>query len=330
MITSLIRSKQPVHSAWNQERLDRKCAIALGQAIDTSTWSCYSSALNSYLDFIKNHNFPVEPTPNTLSYFTFYMSYYIKPSSANSYLSGICQKLEPFFPDVHQHHKSLLIHHTLKGCKQLHVSPTKRKRALTRDDLLLVIQHYQSSYLHDDLLFVTQLLTGFFALLQLGELTSPDDTRLCNPSKVVKRLSLSINDNSFLFFLPSHKGDKFFEGNTIVLMKSPYPNIPVFQHFQTYLLSCDHLFPFSSPLWLTSNGSVPTRSFFLQHLHFFFGDSLGGQSMCARGATNLALCGTPPSLIQPVGRWTSDSFHIYVHKHPILIQALLHSSSLSP
>ena len=131
MITSLIRSKQPVCSAWNQEQLDCKRAIALGQAIDTSTWSCYSSALNSYLNFVKNHNFPVEPTPNMLSYFTVYMSYYIKLSSVNSYLSGICQQLEPFFPDVCQHHKSLLVHCTLKGCKQFHVSPTKRKRALT-------------------------------------------------------------------------------------------------------------------------------------------------------------------------------------------------------
>ena len=39
-----------------------------------------------------------------------------------------------------------------------------------------VMQHYQSSYLHNNLLFVTQILTGFFALLQLGELTLPDDT----------------------------------------------------------------------------------------------------------------------------------------------------------
>ena len=120
MITSLIRSKQPVHSAWNLEQLDHEHAIALGQAVDTSTWSCYSSALNSYLDFVKNHNFPVEPTPNTLSYFTVYMSYYIKPSSVDSYLSKICQQLKPFFPNVCQHHKSLLIHCTLKGYKHLH------------------------------------------------------------------------------------------------------------------------------------------------------------------------------------------------------------------
>ena len=46
------------------------------------------------------------------------------------------------------------------------------------------MEHYRSSSLHDDLLFVAQLLTGFFALLRLGELTVPDDVYLRNPSKI--------------------------------------------------------------------------------------------------------------------------------------------------
>ena len=132
--------------------------MALGQAVDTSTWSCYSSALNSYLNFIKNHNFSVKPKPDTLSYFTVYMSYHIKPSSVNSYLSGICQQLEPFFLDVHKHQKSLLVHHTFKGCKRTHISPTKQKCTLTQNNLHLVMMHYQSLSLHDNLLFVTNFL----------------------------------------------------------------------------------------------------------------------------------------------------------------------------
>ena len=247
----------------------------------------------------------------------------------DSYLSGICQQLELFFPDVRKHRKSLLVHRTLKGCKRLHVSPTKRKRASTCDDLHLVMKHYQFSSLHDDLLLITQLLIGFFALLRLGKLTIPDDVRLRNPSKVTKRSSVTVDDNSFSFFLPSHQDDKFFEGNTVILLKAPYPDIPTFHHFHSYLTPRDRLFPFSSPLWLTSSGSVPTRSFFLQRLHLFFGDDIDGQSMRAGGATDLSLNGTPPSLIQPVGRWTSESFRVYVRKHPILIQAMLHSSSSS-
>ena len=324
------RSKQPVRETWTRERLDCERAVALGQAIDSSTWSNYSSALNSYLDFVKNHDFPIEPTPDTLSYFAVYMSYHIKPNSVDTYLSGICQQLEPFFPDVRKHRKSLLVHRTLKDCKRLHISPTKRKKALTCDDLHHVINHYQSSSSHDDLLFVTQLLVGFFALMRLGELTTPDDVNLRNPSKISKRTSLIVNTDSFQFFLPSHKADKFFEGNTIVLLNSPYSDICTFSHFSAYLSSRDRLFPFSSPLWLMSDGSIPTRSFFLSRLRFFFSDDVAGQSLRAGGATDLALRGTPPSLIQASGRWSSDSFRIYVRKSPILIHALLHQSTILP
>ncbi|KAL1942047.1 hypothetical protein VTO73DRAFT_6577 [Trametes versicolor] len=46
-------------------------AIALGHALDKST--TYSSALNSYLTFCKIHSFPVDPTPDTLSFFVTFM-----------------------------------------------------------------------------------------------------------------------------------------------------------------------------------------------------------------------------------------------------------------
>ena len=240
IITSHIWSKQPICSAWTQEWLDFKCAIALGQAVDTSTWSCYSSSLNAYLDFVKKHNFPVEPNPDTLSYFTVFMSYYIKPSSVNSYLSGICQQLEHFFPDVHKHQKSLLVHHTLNGCKQLHISSTKWKQVLMCNDLHLVMSHYRCSTLHDDLLFIAQLLTGFFALLQLGELTFPDDVHLHNPSKITKWSPVTIDENSFTFFLPSHIGNRFFWRKHY----SP-PEVSVPQH--PHLLSLQYLFNLMQP-----------------------------------------------------------------------------------
>lgn len=88
------------------EHLAREGAIALGQAIDISTWKNYSSALNSYLTFVRIHNMTVEPTADTLSLFTVYMSHHIKPDSIDTYLSGICQQLEPYFPQVREAWKS--------------------------------------------------------------------------------------------------------------------------------------------------------------------------------------------------------------------------------
>ena len=109
MIQSGIRSKQPQHEPWSHEHLEHEHTIALGHSIDPNTWRNYSSALNSYLDFVKNHQFPVDPTPDTLSFYIIYMSHHIKPDSVDAYLSGISQQLEPFFPQVRHNQKSPLV-----------------------------------------------------------------------------------------------------------------------------------------------------------------------------------------------------------------------------
>jgi len=279
---------------------------------------------------VKNHNFPVDPTPDTLSFFTVYMSFHIKPDSVDTYLSGICQQLEPYFPDVRKNRKSPLVRRTLDGCKRIRAIPTSRKRALTMDDLLVVLHHYSNSTSHDDCLFVAQLFVGFFALMRLGELSNSDNKNLRNPLKVTKRTSVVISDDSFQFFLPGHKADKFFEGNTIFLRRASSAEIDTYHYFTTYLASRDKLFPFSSPLWLRSDGTIPTRSFFINRLRIFFTDDVAGQSLRAGGATLLAEMGAPPSIIQAAGRWSSEAFRIYVRKNPVLIQAMLFARRCNP
>ena len=210
MIHSSVRARQPHRLAWTHERLLQKRAIALRQAIDNSTWKNYRSALNSYLNFVKLHDLPLKPTPDTLSLFTIYMCHHIKPGSVATYLSGICQQLEPYFPNIHTACNSALVHRTLQGCKRLRATSTTRKRALTLTDLETVINALADSLDYDDILFLAQLLTGFFALFRLGELTYQDDPELCDPCKVTKQMSVRFSDTSFQFFLPGHKADRFF------------------------------------------------------------------------------------------------------------------------
>ena len=322
MIDSGVKSKQRRRLAWTRERLLRERAIALGQAIDISTWKNYGSALNSYLTFVRLHNFPVEPTADTLSFFTVFMCHHIKPDSVDTYLSGICHQLEPYFPSVREIRKSMLCKRTLTGCKRLRGTPTKRKRALTLMDLQTVINHYTNSSSHDDLLFLSQLLTGFFALMRLGELTVSDDKSLFDFRKITSRTSVSLSNNDYRFFLPSHKADKFFEGNIVIIQRHDGPIDPLF-FFKKYLDSRDRRFPFSPDLWLRANGTRPSRSFFIRRMRLFFAEDIAGQSMRAGGATSLAENGVPPHLIQAIGRWASPAFQIYIRKNPVLLQALL-------
>ncbi|KIM36874.1 hypothetical protein M413DRAFT_31273 [Hebeloma cylindrosporum] len=306
------------------ERLRHERALALGEALDISTWKNYGSALNSYLNFVFLHDLSPEPTADRLSLFTVWTSFYIEPRSVDSYLSGICSQLEPNFPDIRKPRSSPLVKRTLRGCERLRSKPVRRKRALTLDDLARVIAHFAGSTLHDDLLFVAMLLTGFFALMRLGELSFPDDKSLWDWCKVIRRDTVRVCLDMYEFHLPHHKADRYFEGNRIIIQKDQFRHNPL-SHFIAFLRSRDRLFPLSSPLWIMANGHVPTRSFFTSRLRRFFDASVAGQSMRAGGDTSLAEHGTPPSIIQALGRWSSQAFIIYIRKNPALIQAMLYS-----
>ena len=255
------------------------------------------------------------------------MCHHLVPNTVSSYLSGLCQQLEPYFPNVRPARHSPLVERTLKGCRRIRGVAAKRKRALTFDDLNLVHTSLSNSTLHDDRLFLAMLLTGFFSLMRLGELSFPNDKQLQNWRKVTKRSTAVITEDQYEFHLPCHKADPFFEGNRIIVKKQQHCNINPLSSFKSYLQSRDQLFPLASPLWLTSRGTVPTWHFFMSRMRRYFESDVGGQSMRAGGATSLAEHGVPPSLIQLIGRWSSNAFLIYIRKNPVLIQALLYTHS---
>ena len=177
-------SKQPSRPAWTLRQLVYERSILLGMAIDAATHLSYTSALNSYLTFCKLHNFDIDPTPETLSLYVTYQSTFINPKSVDSYLSGIANQMESFFPDVRKNRHSALVSRTLKGAKRRHGVLIHRKKPLSLEDLKAVHHDLKSSSDHDDLLFVSQLLIGFHGLLRLSELCFPDHLAIQDFSKI--------------------------------------------------------------------------------------------------------------------------------------------------
>jgi hypothetical protein len=304
------------------DHLIHERAIVLGLSIDESSNLTYTSALNSYIMFCRLHHFPIEPTEETLSFFAVYMSTFIKPDSVNSYLSGVANQLEPFFPNVRTHRNSNLVKCTMAGCRRRFGSPVKCKQPLSKTDLKVVIEKLGVSRSHDEKLFLAILLTGFHGLMRLGELCFPDRIASRNYRKISLRHTVIANRLHYSFFLPGHKGDRFFEGNTIIIQNTNASTNP-YLHFISYLTSRDRLHPFQPELWLREDGEVPTRGWFMRKLRIFFPKDIGGQSMRAGGATSLAEAGVAPPVIQAISRWASNSFQIYIRKNPVLLQALL-------
>jgi hypothetical protein len=322
MIRILDSSRQPQWDAWTMDRLINERSFSLSSSLDTSSFGTYTSALNSYLTFCNLHHLPVNPTPDTLSFYVVFLSSHINPKSVNSYLLGICQQLEPFFPDVHQNCKTVLVSRTMSGCMRWFGTPVKQKAPLSHADLELVLNKIRPSASHDNLLFRAQLLCGFHVLLQLGELVFPDKLILRNYHKISLCHTVHLLPDLFSFFLPSHKGDHTFEGNKIVIQKLGVSTDP-YAPFMSYLTSRDPLFPLNPELWLTSCGVVPTHHWFISWLHTHLPTEYAGHSMRSGGATSLAEAGVDVSTIQAVGRWSSQAFQIYICKNPVIIHALL-------
>lgn len=321
MIRTSVEARQPRRAAWPIERLIHERSINLGLALDNSTNQSYSSAFNSYLTFCDLHHLALEPTVDTLSLFVTFMAAHINPRSVDNYLSGVCSLLEEFYPEVRANRHSRLVSCTLRGAKRRYRVPVNRKLPLSRADLESTVASLSTTPVHDDLLFIAMLFDGFYGLLWLGELVWPDNSLLQTFEKVTLRTSVVIAETYHSFVLPWHKSDVHFEGSTIVVQRSESADPQ--RCFLSYIASRDKLFPFNSFLWLCNNGSIPTRKWFISRLRGFFPDSISGHSLRAGGATSLAASGVPADRIQAMGRWSSDSFRIYIRKNPALLHALL-------
>src|SRR5260221_10230329 len=127
MNIATIPARQPPWQPWSHEQLVHQRALALCNSIDLSTCQNYGSACNSYLAFVCLHNFPIEPTTETLSFFVIFMSHHISPCLVKTYLSGLVNQLQPYLSDVLEAHHSRLVKRTMDGCLKLHAEPTERK-----------------------------------------------------------------------------------------------------------------------------------------------------------------------------------------------------------
>ncbi len=229
-------SRQKAREPWTLEKLYHEQCLALGSIIDTATLGPYNSALNSYITFCKIHNFPVKPTADTMSYYVVFMSAHIKPDSVSSYLSGICNRLENFFPDICEIRNSPIVSRTLKGCRRLKGSEIKRKSPLSRDNICHAIKTLSLSSDYDDSLFLALLVTGFNGLLRLAELSMPDSKKSHNWRKIVHRTSVEWLAEGYAFFLPAHKADTAFEGNKVIIPTDDDPMfnpLPIFRQYLT-------------------------------------------------------------------------------------------------
>ena len=138
-------------------------------------------------------------------------------------------------------------------------------------------------------------------------------------------ITLNFTAQSFSFHLSYHKGAQLFDGNTIMIEARHGSLICAYSQMTIYTALHDAHFGVYSELWLTSDGEVPTYSWFIWCLRKSLDNKVGGHSLRSGGATALALAGVNDDSIQVMGHWASDTFRIYIRKHLVILHALIHN-----
>ena len=136
------------------------------------------------------------------------------------------------------------------------------------------------------------------------------------------------NPTHVSFKLPMHKADRFYKGSTIAIVHGDSTADPLIA-FQHYLKSRDDLHKWHPLLWLRESSSPPTRSWYIRRLCLHFPSDFAGHSLRSGGATAMALANIPADRIRLAGRWSSDTFQIYIRKNPVLLNAIITGGSAS-
>ena len=105
-------------------------------------------------------------------------------SNIHTHIYGALRLCAVEFIDASDCERSSIVHLSQATCRINNVFQTSHDHHITKTDVsfLQSVTQHSNSTSHDDLLFVTQLLVGFFALMRLGELTYPDDAKLRDPT----------------------------------------------------------------------------------------------------------------------------------------------------
>jgi len=191
--------------------------------------------------------------------------------------------------------------------------------------LYAIVTHFSSGSL-DDLLLIAIIFSSFHMLLKLGESTQPDTEFKHSFRKATFCQLVIIMPNSFLFTLPAHKSDHFFDGSMVLIESRPNKLCLACLLYATLqketLGSC-----FMCTFWLCSTGQIPTYSWVECQLKSALGSDVAGHSLCSGGTTALTLASTLNDQIQACRQWSSQAYHTYICKHPIMLQSLLHGWS---
>ena len=306
--------RRTVRPPMSLESID-DCALHLQvNSIEISTIKGYATGARDYISFCLKFSLPLTPTPQTLACYIAYTSKYI--ASGPKYLMGTRHFLKEIYPEFDANPAHPLVQSTIRGSKKIRADPIRRKQPLRLSHLEAFVHVAYTTHAYDDLLFATIISCCFYGCHRLGELVWNNDRDQWDWRKVIKRASLSFPNNRMQYHLPYHKGDPFYHGTDVLFTHHDSAN-PI-ALMRDYITHRDHLHGACPALFICANGSVPTRSWFDRKFFLLLDRDFGGHSPRVGAATYYASLGLSESVIQALGRWSSQAWKIYIRDNPTI------------
>lgn len=281
----------------------------------------YAAAVNKYLSFLKSvgHNEKALPASRKLVYmFILWCSAAegarVLSKTTSRYLTGLRMwhvLHDKIFPDVNVHRVRLL----LKGCKKLEVAPRRPTRiGMTLRDMIDLCDLLTTGN-STDLVVRAILITGFWGLARLGELTFHPD----HPTIFLRRRDVSFAADGKTAWLRVRMAKTAGPGEIQKICLKAQPNRldPV-----NVLLEVLQRLPGSrnDPLFPGHNSSIPIRKSTITRFLNDHGPSdetrWGGHSLRIGGASLLSNLGMPVDRLKSVGRWRSSAYKSYIVQYP--------------
>ena len=273
----------------------------------------YKSGWRSYIYFC-NCNFlpPIPVTEQNLIYFcTHSADKKIKHGTILVYLTAInyfCQTTGFPFNTTGMNR----LYHLLRGIRRTQGNSLTRPRRqpITLNHLTSLRYYLFIHYRSDHLMLWCASTMAFFGLLRSSEYCAPGPSTLTDSTLMIQDVHLSDHSEYLSIQIKASKTDPFRKGITINLFKINSPFCPV-DAAVAFMDSRRHS---SGPFFQFCDGTYLTRTAVASILRnaFYPSVTINTHSFRIGGASAAASAGLPDSVVQTLGRWSSDCFRRYI------------------
>lgn len=320
-----------VRSPLSLELNQKQKTLALS-AFAASTRSTYGTGLFKYHCFCDSIQLPeINRAPCTttiIAGFITYLSGHYSRTSINNFIAGVkawhVVNLIPY--DVDDKTISIL----LRGAERIQPLPLPKRQPLSLEQLCQIIEQLNLNNC-EQAAFAACITTTFFSCARLGEFTVPS-LNAFNPQVHITVSGISFHHDRFFnhvtaFKIPRTKTTTTGELVFWAAQKSPCcPAAMLHNHLKLNEPSAqNHLFSFK-----THNKRIPmTRSIFMRNLKTASIKANiplhSGHSLRIGATLEYLLRGVPFDVVKQIGRWSSNSFSLYLREHGRILAPYLQS-----